>query len=240
MSDQRAISHGEKSSSKGARGVSKRLDALSSLTPLRGRRLLDIGCADGTYTRRLAVGFAQVDAVDIEPERLDDFRRAGLGSIRVQEMSADALDFPDETFDVVTAIEVMEHVGDVDAVLREVARVLSPGGRFLVTTPNRWFPFETHKPIINGKRRRPWVAPGLPWIPAVHRKFSDARAFTVTGLSRQASAAGLRMSAHTYIMPPFDASAVGRRIRPVTDWVEGSPLSFFGMALVGVFERPVR
>jgi cyclopropane fatty-acyl-phospholipid synthase-like methyltransferase len=237
MSDPRAISHGEKSSNKGERGITKRLDALATLTPLTGHRLLDIGCADGSYTRRLAEGFDQVDAIDIEVERLDDFREAGPGWIAVAEMSADALSYPDNTFDVITAIEVMEHVGDVDAVLAEVARVLVPGGRFLVTTPNRWFPFETHKPIIAGKRRRPWVAPGLPWIPAVHRRFSDARAFTASGLARQASAAGLTMTGHTYIMPPFDASPVGKRIRPVTDWIEGSSLSFLGMALVATFEK---
>jgi SAM-dependent methyltransferase len=151
MSDPRAISHGEKSSNKGERGITKRLDALATLTPLTGHRLLDIGCADGSYTRRLAEGFDQVDAIDIEVERLDDFREAGPGWIAVAEMSADALSYPDNTFDVITAIEVMEHVGDVDAVLAEVARVLVPGGRFLVTTPNRWFPFETHKPIIAGE-----------------------------------------------------------------------------------------
>jgi SAM-dependent methyltransferase len=239
MTDTRAISHGAKASAKGERGITKRLDALSSITSLEGRRLLDIGCADGTYTRRLAERFDQVDAIDIEPDRLADFRallQPG-DNVTVHDMSADELTFAEETFDVVTAIEVMEHVGDVDAVLREVARVLVPGGRFLVTTPNRWFPFETHKPIIAGKRRRPWVAPGLPWIPAVHRRFSDARAFTATGLGKQAAAAGLPMTAHTYIMPPFDASSVGRRIRPVTDWMEDSPLSFFGMALVAVFEK---
>jgi SAM-dependent methyltransferase len=237
MSDPRAISHGEKSSNKGERGITKRLDALSSLTPLSGHRLLDIGCADGSYTRRLATGFDDTVAIDIEVERLDDFRSAGTGSITVAEMSADALSFPAASFDVVTAIEVMEHVGDVDAVLAEVSRVLVSGGRFLVTTPNRWFPFETHKPIIGGKRRRPWVAPGLPWIPAVHRRFSDARAFTARGLGQQASRAGLDLVAHTYIMPPFDASPVGRRLRPLTDRVEQSPLSFLGMALVAVFRK---
>lgn len=238
--DRRAISHGAKSSNKGERGITKRLDALASLTSLRGHRLLDIGCADGTYTRRLATGFDLVDAVDIEPERLADFRTA-LGdrpsNITIHSMSADALDFPARTFDVVSAIEVMEHVGDVDAVLAEVARVLRPAGRFLVTTPNRWFPFETHKPIIGGKRRRPWVAPGLPWIPPLHRRFSDARAFTASGLGRQAAAAGLIPVGHTWIMPPFDASPVGQRIRPVTDRLEDSPLRFLGMALVAVFEK---
>jgi len=237
MTDPRAMSHGNLSSSKGERGVTKRLAALASITSLQGDRLLDIGCGDGTYTRRLAEGFRQVDAVDIEPERLAVFRSTPQAGIAVHTMSADHLEFPDATFDVVTAIEVLEHVTDLDATLDEVARVLRPAGRFLVTSPNRWFPFETHGPLILGARRRPWAAPGLPWIPPLHRRCSDARAFTVTGLGRRAFRHGLRLTGHTYIMPPFDRSGLGRRVRPITDAVERSPLRFLGMALIMAFDR---
>ena len=238
--DPRAISIGSKSSNKGERGVTKRLRALGALTELTGVRLLDVGCADGTYTRRLAGGFERVDAIDIERERLDDFRAVLVATpndrITVAEMSADNLEFDDGSFDMVTAIEVLEHVGDLDRTLDEIHRVLRPGGRLLVTSPNRWFPFETHGVLIGGRRRRPWMAPFLPWIPPLHRRWSDARAFTVGGLSRQAGRHGFRLVASDYIMPPFDRNGIGRRIRPVTDAVERSPLSFLGMALVMVFE----
>jgi ubiquinone/menaquinone biosynthesis C-methylase UbiE len=250
MGDTRSISTGAKSSNKGARGVTKRLDALARLTPLSGDRLLDIGCGDGTYTIPLTTGwrggpagFVRTDAVDIEPQRLKDFEERLVGSspassITVHNMSADDLAFPDDTFDAVTAIEVMEHVGDVDAVLAEIHRVLLPGGRFLLTTPNRWFPFETHGPVIGGKRRKIWTAPGLPWIKPLHRHWSDARAFTATELTTQARTAGLHLLANDYMMPPFDANPVGKRLRRVTDAIEHSRLKFFGMALVMVFEKP--
>jgi len=241
MTDSRALSHGAKSSNKGERGITKRLEALAALTPLTGRRLLDIGCADGTYTTRLAAGFKDVDAIDIEPERLDDFLAKLVATVdrkvSVYEMSADKLDFPAGVFDMVTAIEVLEHVGDLDGTLAEVHRVLTSGGRFCVTTPNRWFPFETHGPLIAGKRRPSWVAPGLPWIPPLHGRLSDARAFTRRGLARQAAAHGFTLVGGSWIMPPFDRHPIGRRIRPVTDWVERGPLGFLGMALVLVFEK---
>lgn len=239
MNDARALSHGAKSSNKGERGITKRLQALAAITPLTGDRLLDIGCADGTYTERLARGFRWVDGVDVEPERLADFEKRFQQSDTVlpHHMSADDLGFADRTFDMVTAIEVLEHVADLDGTLYEVGRVLKSGGRFCVTTPNRWFPFETHGPLIAGKRRRPWVAPGLPWIPPLHRRLSDARAFTRSGLTRQAAAHGLTLVGGSWIMPPFDRHPIGRRIRPVTDWIERGPLRFFGMALVLVFER---
>jgi SAM-dependent methyltransferase len=145
--------------------------------------------------------------------------------------------FEDATFDMVTAIEVLEHVADLDGTLAEVHRVLRPGGRFCVTTPNRWFPFETHGPVIAGKRRRSWVAPGLPWVAPLHRRWSDARAFTKGGLSRQAASHGLTLVGVEWMMPPFDRNGLGKRIRPFTDWVERGPLAFFGMALVLVFEK---
>ena len=223
MNDARALSHGAKSSNKGERGITKRLEALARLTPLAGGRLLDVGCADGTYTRRLAAGFLSVDAIDIEPERLADFHHS--------------LTRMDRTFDMVTAIEVLEHVADLDGTLSEVSRVLKPGGRFCVTTPNRWFPFETHGPIIAGERRRPWAAPGLPWVAPLHRRWSDARAFTKGGLSRQAAVHGLTLVGVEWMMPPFDRNGLGKKLRPFTDWVERGPFAFFGMALVMVFDK---
>src|SRR3954447_10290740 len=88
MGDARSISTGAKSSNKGDRGVAKRLDALARLTPLCGNRLLDIGCGDGTYTipvttgwRGGSAGFARTDAVDIEPERLEDFSERLVRSV---------------------------------------------------------------------------------------------------------------------------------------------------------------
>ncbi len=227
----------------GERGVVKRLGTLSRHTPLTGRRLLEIGCGDGTYTMRLVDAFAQVEAVDIQRERLELFRQRLAGDpaaekINVRELSATELDYPDHSFDLVTAIEVVEHIDDLDAALRQVHRVLVPGGRFALTTPNRWFPFETHGFLVRGKRYRPARGPFLPWIVPLHRRLADARCFTAHGLSAQLRRAGLEPVAVDYIMPPFDRSRFGRRIRPMTDAIERSPLKFFGMALAVVARRP--
>jgi SAM-dependent methyltransferase len=239
----RALGLGRQCSAFGHRGVAKRLDALASLSELSGERLLDVGCADGTYTRILAEHFDAVDAVDVEPERLEVFA-AALASgplaakVRVREMSAEWLAFPDATFDVVTAIEVLEHVRDLDRALAEIARVLRPGGRFLLTTPNRLFPFETHGVLIGGGRRLPPPrVPFVTWVPPLHRRVADARAFTAWGLARQVQRHGFAKIGGTYIMPPFDRSPIGRRLRPVVDAVERSPLRVFSMAHALAFRR---
>jgi SAM-dependent methyltransferase len=204
---------------------------------------LDIGCGDGAYTTRLADGFNRVDAIDIQADRLTLFTERIKGSpaahrITIGEMSATKLDYTDNTFDLVTSIEVLEHVDELDQALREIRRVLKPGGRFAFTTPNRWFPFETHGFIYRGRRYPPSRAPLLTWIGPLHRRLADARTFTAVELRRRLTAAGLRTRSIDYIMPPFDRSSVGRRLRPITDLAERTPLRWFGMALVVTAEKP--
>jgi len=223
-----------RSSAHGTRGVSKRLAAIR-YDQLTGERLLDIGCGDGTYTRVLAERFSHTDGIDIQDERLALFQPAP--SITVTNMSADALRYPDATFDCVTAIEVLEHVDQLDTALSEIHRVLKPGGAFAFTTPNRWFPLETHGPLLFGKRRKPIAAPFLPWIPALHSRCADARSFTRRSLTRRLADAGLLVDQVRYIYPPFDRSRLGRRVAPVTDWLESTPLRVFGMALAVVAWR---
>jgi ubiquinone/menaquinone biosynthesis C-methylase UbiE len=240
----RPLGSGLGSSAFGERGVAKRLAALGRHTALTGRRLLDVGCGDGTYTMRLAGAFEQIDAIDIQPDRLEVFRQrlatdpVAAAKITVRRLSVIDLDFPDRCFDLVTAIEVVEHVDDLDRALRQVRRVLVPGGRFALTTPNRWFPFETHGFLVRGRRYPPSRGPFLPWLVPLHRRLADARSFTARSLSGQLRRSGLEPVAVDYLMPPFDRSGFGRRIRPVTDAIERSPLKFFGMALVVVARRP--
>ena len=178
---------------------------------LRGDRLLDIGCGDGAYTIRLAGGFNRVDAIDVQAGPLALFADRIEGSlaarcITIAEMSAAKLDYPDDTFDLVTSIEVLEHITELDQALKEIGRVLKPGGRFAFTTPNRWFPFETHGVIYRGRRYAPARAPFVTWIAPLHRRLADARTFTSTELRERLITAGLSTRSVDYIMPPFDRS----------------------------------
>ncbi|WP_055587207.1 methyltransferase domain-containing protein [Streptacidiphilus griseoplanus] len=106
---------------------------LPHLTP--GAAVLDIGCGPGTITADLAelVGATgRVTAADASQEVLDQARRTaadrGLTNVDFAVADIHALDFPDDSFDVVHAHQVLQHVTDPVQALREMRRVCRPGG----------------------------------------------------------------------------------------------------------------
>ncbi|MFJ4466081.1 class I SAM-dependent methyltransferase [Streptomyces sp. NPDC089424] len=105
---------------------------LGSLKP--HMRILDIGCGPGTITADLAALVPQghVTGADRAPEVLERARATAAGraltNIDFEVADVHALDHPDETFCVVHAHQVLQHVGDPVGALREMARVTKPGG----------------------------------------------------------------------------------------------------------------
>lgn len=231
---------GREGSAKGRGNISGRLDRLASLRPFGPGALLDVGCGNGAYTMELAASFDEVVGIDIEPDRLEDFRAAcDLPHVTVVEGSAADTGFEDGAFDAVVAIETVEHLGDVlDPVLREVHRVLAPGGVLYLTTPNRWWPLEQHGWVWRGRRRPGWAFPFLTWFPPVHRRFSQDAVFTPAQLDRHVEPLGFRRIGLVRMMPPLDGSpALRRRVGPLLRRLERSPLRRFGQTLVMAYER---
>ncbi|CAL9486272.1 Ubiquinone biosynthesis O-methyltransferase, mitochondrial [Nocardiopsis dassonvillei] len=227
----------------GRRAVAKRIAAVAGHLPARGDRLLDIGCGDGACAVELAGGYVRVDAIDLEPQRLDAFAARISGTpledrIGVHKMSADSLAFDPNTFDRVTAFDAVEHMGDLEVALAEVHRVLKPGGAFSLTVPNRWSPFETRGVLWGGRRRSPLTAPFLPWMRPLHERMSDARAFTTQEMGRLLRSAGLRVRAIDYLMPPLDRGP--RPLRSLSDGLEGTPLRVFGATVAVTAVKPGR
>lgn len=105
---------------------------LDHLAP--GLTVLDVGCGPGTITADLAARVApgQVTAVDSSDAALDEARQEaaqrGVTNVGFAVADVHALDFPDDSFDVVHAHQVLQHVGDPVAALREMRRVCRPGG----------------------------------------------------------------------------------------------------------------
>jgi SAM-dependent methyltransferase len=105
----------------------------------QGERVLEVGPGTGYYTLDVAewVGpDGSVDILDLQQEMLDHtMRRAGertLANITPTQSDATALPFQNETFDAAFLVTVLGEIPDQDAALRELARVLKPGGRLVV------------------------------------------------------------------------------------------------------------
>jgi SAM-dependent methyltransferase len=102
----------------------------------RGAHALDAGCGEGfgaAFVR--AAGAARVVALDYDMVTALNVRTGyGLAAVRANLV---ALPFRDAAFDVVLSLQTIEHVWDQPAFLAECARVLRPGGRLVLTTPNR-------------------------------------------------------------------------------------------------------
>lgn len=106
------------------------------LDPWPTARLLDLGCYDGELTLRLAakLGTRDIAGVEVVPEFAARSRRRG---IRVCQADLNGpLPLPDQSFDVIHANQVIEHLADADCFVSEIARLLSPAGYAIISTNN--------------------------------------------------------------------------------------------------------
>jgi len=114
------------------------LHLLDLATPHASEALIEVGCGTGALLRRIVqhTGMAQVTGLDINGFLLQEARtlavQEGLGDrLRFEKGSAEAVPFPDNTFDIVYSCTVMEEV-DAERMLAELVRIAKPGGRVAV------------------------------------------------------------------------------------------------------------
>jgi SAM-dependent methyltransferase len=224
----------------GAGGVNARLAGLGDVATLQGGVLVDIGCGDGAYTRRLAPSFGRVVAIDVESDRIAYFRTSNPpANVEILEGSAASLPCESGCVDLVTAIEVVEHLGThFDEVVAEVSRILAPTGRFAVTTPNRWWPLEQHGWVVGNVRFHGVLFPGLTWLRPLHRRLSDASAFGGRELDRRMNAHGLTRVKREYMWPPMDGHRrVGQILKPIFGTMSRLRLSWFAQTQIVSYSR---
>jgi SAM-dependent methyltransferase len=115
-------------------GADERAGLIASLVGGPGLDVLDLGCRTGALTQHYVSGNAVV-GVDVDRAALKR-AAARLDIETVWADIEDELPFPDGTFDVVVAGEVLEHLADPALAVEHVRRVLKPGGRFVGSVPN--------------------------------------------------------------------------------------------------------
>ena len=113
-------------------------------------RILDVGCGTGANLVMLSE-YGEAEGVDVSEEALEFCRARGLNNVRLG--AAEQLPYEDETFDLVTALDVVEHLDDDVAGLREMRRVLVPGGRVLLFVPAFMFLWGVQDDVSHHRRR---------------------------------------------------------------------------------------
>lgn len=105
--------------------------------PLDGKRALDVGCGAGLLAEPLARLGATVTAIDASPELIAAARNHASGQGLAIDYRAEALEAQSGFYDLVTALEVIEHVADPQAFVTALADRLAPGALLILSTPNR-------------------------------------------------------------------------------------------------------
>ncbi len=113
--------------------------------PGREARILDVGCGTGVFLSHLrAQGFERLEGVEISEGLRQQFRDP---SIRL------FAELPDERYDKIFMLDVLEHIGDDRGMLRRIHRMLEPGGSYYVSVPAHPFLWSRHDEVNQHQRR---------------------------------------------------------------------------------------
>jgi LmbE family N-acetylglucosaminyl deacetylase/SAM-dependent methyltransferase len=123
-------------------------------------RLLEVGCGSGASTHAIASKFPFLDCtgIDISPEAIEfASRKYHLKNLHFEMGDAKSLDYPDNSFSIVTSFDCLEHIPDLEAVLHELMRVVKPGGYLIIKGPNHMSPLYTLVDIMSFRHRYPFT-----------------------------------------------------------------------------------
>jgi 2-polyprenyl-3-methyl-5-hydroxy-6-metoxy-1,4-benzoquinol methylase len=120
-----------------------------------GRAVLEIGCGRGGFAEWLASAGAQLTAADVSTVAVETGRaRSRQAAITWRVEDIQELSFPDCSFDVVVSCETVEHLPDPMRAVRELARVLRPGGALVLTCPNYLGPLGLYRGYLRLRGRK--------------------------------------------------------------------------------------
>lgn len=193
---------------------------LDMMGDLAGARFLDVGCGDGLLVCAAAANGAEATGVDPDPAMLAAARsRAANAGVRATflEGRIERLPFPDASFDVVASVTVLCFVPDAAGAIREMARVLRPGGRLVLGELGRWSVWAAFR------RVRGWL--GSPtWKAARFRTSAELHA-----LAEQAGLTVTALRGAVYYPP---TTLLARALAPLDPWL--GRLTTFGAAFIAM------
>lgn len=206
---------------------------------IAGRVLVD-GCGVGMYVEHLVPHAGEVVGLDVEFERVRQARERGQRTLCAR---GEDLPFAAHTFEVILSHEVLEHVQDDRRAVVEMVRTLKPGGRIVLFTPNRGYPFETHGVYWRGCYR----FGNIPLVNYLPRRLRDrlaphVRVYSRRDLERLFAGLPVRFVRRTIVFGAYDNliarwPRAGRLLRATLQSLERTPLNRLGLSHFWVMEK---
>ncbi len=230
-------------------GQQRRLDMIVRAAGERIHgKILENGCGVGMYVEHLSPFGGEVIGLEYDFERAAE---AQINSPHIINAAGESLPLPSSTFDLILSHEVIEHVQDDRAAIREMMRVLrspdpasgKPGGRAIIFCPNRGYPFETHGIYWRGK----YYFGNKPFVNYLPRRLRDklaphVRVYSRKDLEKLFVDLPIRFIERTIIFGAYDNiiagfGLFGKILRAGLQLLERTPLKIFGLSHFWVVEK---
>lgn len=222
-------------------GQQRRLDMIVHAAGERIKgQILENGCGVGMYVEHLSPFGGTVIGLEYDFERSAEAR---THSPHIFNAAGEFIPLPPLTFDLILSHEVIEHVQDDRTAIREMIRLLKPGGRAVIFCPNRGYPFETHGIYWNGKYRfgnklfvnylpRAWRDKLAPHV----------RVYSTSDLEKLFDGLPVKFIEQTIIFGAYDNiiarfGAFGKILRGILQFLEKTPLKILGLSHFWVVEK---
>lgn len=222
-------------------GQQRRLDMILRAAGDRIHSLvLENGCGVGMYVEHMSPYSGRIVGLEYDFERA---AKAGSPSKRVLNAAGEYLPLPSGIFDLILSHEVLEHVRDDARAVREMVRVLRPGGRIILFVPNRGYPFETHGVYWKGK----YYFGNKPFVNYLPHKWRDklaphVRVYSGRDLEKLFAGLPVKLIEQTVIFGAYDNiiarfGAFGKILRGMLQFLEKTPLKGLGLSHFWVVEK---
>jgi len=207
--------------------------------------ILENGCGVGQYVNHLSPVSGTVIGLEFDFERGNQAKSLSVQSENAHFVNSagENLPFPKATFDLILSHEVIEHVQDDSLAVKEMVRVLRPGGRIVLFAPNRGYPFETHGIYLSGK----YYFGNKPLINYLPKFLRDklaphVRVYTRSDIEQLFKGLEVKILERKVIFGAYDNIIArwpnfGRALRRTLHQLEKTPLKVFGLSHFWVVER---
>jgi SAM-dependent methyltransferase len=202
--------------------------------------ILENGCGVGMYIEHLSPLGGIVLGLEYDFERAAE---ASRNSLHIINAAGESLPFPTGTFDLILSHEVIEHVQDDRVAIHEMISTLKPGGRAVIFSPNRGYPFETHG--IYWKRK--YYFGNKLFVNYLPRALRDklaphVRVYSKHDMQKLFDDLPVKFIEQTIIFGAYDNiiekfGSLGKVLRWILQFLEKTPLKIFGLSHFWVVEK---